>query len=77
MEFNLDELKKDHQTNYLAGALEKLLREEAEVQEMLDSDDTLHEMAAKELKYIQEKKDVIEKQLEDILEKNIKYRFII
>ena len=68
-DFDLNELKKDHNTNYLAGMLEKLLREEAEVREMLDSDETLHEMAGKELKYIQEQKEVIEKQIQDILDK--------
>jgi peptide chain release factor 1 len=69
MNFDLNELKKDHNTNYLAGMLEKLLREEAEVREMLDSDETLHEMAAKELKYIQEQKESITKQIQDILDK--------
>ena len=69
MDFDLNELKKDHNTNYLAGMLEKLLREEAEVREMLDSDETLHEMAAKELKYIQEQKEAITKQIQDILDK--------
>ncbi|MFA6000035.1 MAG: PCRF domain-containing protein [Candidatus Paceibacterota bacterium] len=68
-DFDLNELKKDHNTNYLAGMLEKLLREEAEVREMLDSDETLHEMAAKELKYIQEQKESVTKQIQDILDK--------
>lgn len=69
MNFNIEELKKDHNTSYLAGMLEKLLREEVEVREMLDSDETLHEMAAKELKYIQEQKDGVIKQIQDILDK--------
>ncbi len=67
---DLDELKKDHRTNYLALMLEKILREEAEVREMLASDETLHELASKELKTIQEEKERIEKQVEDILEKD-------
>ncbi|MBI3305598.1 PCRF domain-containing protein [Candidatus Nomurabacteria bacterium] len=66
---NLDEIKKDHRTSYLAVALEKLVREEREVREMLASDDTLHEMAAKELKFIQEERERIEKQVVDILDK--------
>lgn len=70
MTFNLDELKKDHRTNYLAGMLEKVLREEAEVREMLAGDDTLHEMAAKELKLLQEEKERLEKQVEEILDKD-------
>ena len=67
---NLDELKKDHRTNYLAIALEKLLREENEVREMLAGDDSLHEMAAKELKVIQEEKERLERQVEEILAKD-------
>ncbi|MDE2399841.1 MAG: PCRF domain-containing protein [Patescibacteria group bacterium] len=66
---DLEELKKNHNTNYLATSLEKLLREEAQVREMLDSDESLHELAGKELKTIQEEKERIEKQLQDILDK--------
>jgi peptide chain release factor 1 len=67
---NLEELKKDHRTNYLAAALEKLDREEKEVREMLASDDSLHELASKELKFIQEQRERIEKEVEDILAKD-------
>jgi peptide chain release factor 1 len=70
MTLDLEELKKDHNTSYLAGILERLNREEAEVREMLASDETLHEMAAKELKFIQEERERIEKQVQDILDKN-------
>ena len=70
MTLDLEELKKNHNTSYLASVLEKLVREEAEVREMLDSDETLHEMAAKELKFIQEEKERIEKQVQDILDKD-------
>ncbi len=70
MSFDLEELKKDHNTNYLATTLEKILREEAEVREMLDSDESLHELAAKELKTIQEERERIEKQIQDILDKD-------
>lgn len=70
MSLNLDELKKDHRTSYLAGILERLARQEAEVREMLDSDESLHEMAGAELKAIQEEKEGIEKQIEDILAKD-------
>jgi peptide chain release factor 1 len=67
---NLEELKKDHRTSYLAGMLEVLARKEAEVREMLAGDDTLHEMAAEELKGIQVEKESIEKQIQDILDKD-------
>jgi peptide chain release factor 1 len=70
MTFDLDELKKNHNTSYLAGVLERLAREEAEVREMLDSDESLHEMASKELQLIQEEKERTEKQIQDILDKD-------
>ncbi|MDP2788841.1 MAG: PCRF domain-containing protein [bacterium] len=70
MNFDLGELKKDHRTSYLAGMLEKFLREETEVREMLAGDETLHDIAAKELKEIQEQKEVVEKQIQDILDKD-------
>lgn len=70
MNLDLEELKKDHRTNYLATALEKVAREEAEVREMLASDETLHEMAAKELAVIQEEKERLEKQVQEILDKD-------
>jgi peptide chain release factor 1 len=69
MDMDIEELKKNHNTAYLANLLEKLNREEAEVREMLASDDSLHELAAKELKTIEEEKEKIEKQVEEILKK--------
>jgi peptide chain release factor 1 len=65
---DLDELKKNHDTSYLAGVLERLNLEEAEVREMLASDETLHEMATKELDFIQEERTRVEKQVQDILD---------
>ncbi|MFA5778405.1 MAG: PCRF domain-containing protein [Candidatus Paceibacterota bacterium] len=70
MSLDIDELKKDHRTSYFAGVLEKLAREEGEVREMLASDESLHEMAAKELKFIQEERERIEGQVKDILDKD-------
>jgi peptide chain release factor 1 len=70
MALDLEELKKNHNTSYLASVLERLAREEAEVREMLDSDETLHEMAAKELQFIKEEKERTEKQIQDILDKD-------
>ena len=69
MSLDIEELKKNHNTNYIAGLLEKLEREEKEVREMLDSDASLHELASKELKFIQEERERLEKQAEDILNK--------
>lgn len=64
----LSELKKDHKTAYLAESYEKLLREEEVVREMLASDESLHELAAKELELIQEQKDGVEQQIANIEE---------
>jgi len=66
---NLEELKKNHNTAYLAEALERLNRQEAEVRTMLESDDSLHDLAGEELKAIQTERENIEKQVEDILAK--------
>ncbi|KKQ77106.1 peptide chain release factor 1 [Candidatus Nomurabacteria bacterium RIFCSPHIGHO2_02_FULL_35_13] len=72
MNFNLDELKKNHKTSYLASILERLDKEEIEVREMLVKDITLKEMVDGELKSIQEQRDATEKQIQDILNKDIK-----
>jgi len=69
MSLDLEELKKNHNTSYLAGELDRLSREEGEVREMMAGDDAMHELASKELKYIQEQKEVLEKQIQDILNK--------
>ncbi len=69
MALDLEELKRNHETSYLAGEIERLNREEKEVRQMLDSDDTLHELAGKELQTLQEERERIEKQIEDILNK--------
>ena len=76
MNFDLEELKKNYNTSYLAGVLEGLLREEEQVREMLGGDDELHDMAAKELKSIQEQREGIEKQIQDILNKDIEEKEI-
>ncbi|MCM2339507.1 MAG: PCRF domain-containing protein [Burkholderiales bacterium] len=70
MNFDLEELKKNHNTSYLAGILERLNREEEQVREMMGGDDDLHEMASLELKSIQEQREVTEKQVQDILDKD-------
>lgn len=69
MSLNLEELKKNHQTSYLADMLERLNRQEAEVRQMLESDDSLHDLAAEELKALQIEREGIEAQVEDILAK--------
>ena len=46
------------------------MRQEAEVREMLASDDSLHDLAGEELKAIQAERELVEKQIEDILAKD-------
>ncbi len=65
----LSELKKNHQTSYLAESYEKLLREEEEVRKMLESDGSLHDMAAEELANIETQKEGIETQIKSIEDK--------
>ena len=71
MNFNLDELKRNHKTSYLAGILERLDKEEIEVREMLARYVSLKEMAEGELKSIQEQRENTEKQIQDILNKDM------
>ena len=68
MSLNLDELKKDHKTSYLAGVLERLEREENDVREMM-KDESLKDMAQTELDTLLEQKNATEKQIQDILDK--------
>jgi peptide chain release factor 1 len=68
---DLDELKKNHNTSYLAGILERLNKEENEVKDMLSKDENLKEMVDGELKNIQEQRNATEKQIQDILDKDI------
>jgi peptide chain release factor 1 len=64
---NIEELKKNHKTSYLAESYEKLLREEEEVREMLAGDESIHELAKKELEVVEEQKKGIEQQIREIL----------
>ena len=57
MNFDLEELKKNHNTSYLAGILERLNKEEAEVKDMLAKDENLKEMVDGELKNIEEQRN--------------------
>jgi len=68
MSLNLEELKKDHKTSYLAGVLERLEREENDVREMM-KDESLKDMAQAELDTLLEQKNATEKQIQDILDK--------
>ncbi|HNW71719.1 MAG TPA: PCRF domain-containing protein [Candidatus Paceibacterota bacterium] len=69
MTLNIEELKKNHDTSYLAGLLEHLEIEEKEVRLMLANDPSLKEMVDSEIKTLEEKRANIEKQVQDILNK--------
>jgi len=71
MVFKFRRIKKNHKTSYLAGILEHLNEQEKEIMEMLVKDNSLKEMAEVELKSIAEQKATTEKQIEDILKKDI------
>ncbi|MDE2188496.1 MAG: PCRF domain-containing protein [Patescibacteria group bacterium] len=65
--FNLDDLKKNHKTAFLADMYEKLLKDEAETLKMAE-DETMREMAEADLKSLAEQKKNIEDQVKAILE---------
>lgn len=66
---NIDELKQNPRTQYHAQELERLLREETESRELAESDPSLAEMAAEDLKKIAETRTMIETQIQEILDK--------
>jgi peptide chain release factor 1 len=64
---NLEELKKNHKTSYLALEYERLLKEEEKVNEMVSSDESLKELAVEEIQNINFQKEAVERQIEEIL----------
>lgn len=66
---DISELKQNPRTNYHAQELERLLREESEARELGESDPSLAEMAADDLKRIIETREMIESQIKEILDK--------
>jgi peptide chain release factor 1 len=70
MTFDLEEIKKNYKTSYLAGLLEVAIKEESDAIEMLKSDPSLKEIVENELMSINEQKNTLEKQIQDILDKD-------
>lgn len=70
MTLDLEQLKKDHKTNYFALEYERLLSEEKKVNEMIKEDESLRDLANEELQNIISQKEIIEKQLEEIIKKD-------
>ncbi len=67
MELDLEKLKKNKKTEYLATLYGKLLTEENEVLSMRATDSGFEDLAKEELLNIQTQKDAILKQIEEIL----------
>lgn len=65
---DLDSLKKNHKTQYLATEYERLLKQEEEVQAMVASDPSMKEIADEELIAITVQKNAFEEQLKAIEE---------
>ncbi len=64
---NIEELKKNHKTSYLATQYEHLCREEDKVMTMINEDESMRELAEEELQNIKFQKEGIERQVEEIL----------
>ena len=64
---DLDALKKNHKTSYLAEMYEKLVKEEEETQSLIFSNPDMASLAQDELESIKIQKEAIEKQIEAIL----------
>ena len=71
MNFDLDELKKDHKTSYFALEYERLLGEEKKVLDMVEQDASLRDLADEEIQNIKFQKEAVERQLEEIMKADI------
>jgi len=63
---DLEQLKKDHKTSYFAEEYERLLNEEKKVNEMVEQDESLKELAEEEIQNIKFQKEAIERQIEEM-----------
>ena len=67
MDSNLAKYKENIKTSYLADSLIALQKQEEELRELLVSDPSMHDMAEEELKHIEEQKQALIAQMDDIL----------
>ncbi len=65
---NLEEIRNNHKTHYLAGQYESLLKQEEETREILSGDDSMREIATEELSRIEIEKKTIEETIQKILD---------
>lgn len=67
---DLDKYKQNPKTQYLADSLERLLKEEEDIL-VLMKDEAMKEMAEGDLKNVQEQKDALIAQMEEILKEDV------
>jgi peptide chain release factor 1 len=66
-ELNIDELKKNHKTAYLAGEYERVSAEEKSIHEMLAVDPEMAQVAEEELEVLKEQREAIARQLTEMM----------
>lgn len=66
MNFDLEELKKNHKTSYLANEYERLLAEEKNLSDMVKEDESMKELAIEEMQNITFQKEGLERQIEEM-----------
>lgn len=64
---DLDKFLNNSKTSYLAQEYKRLLNQEEETKQMIEADPTLRDLAYSEFESIKLQKDVLQKQMEDIL----------
>jgi len=68
LDFDLEEYKKNPKTSYLAQEYEGILHQENQTKTMMETDVSLRELAQEEMVEFKEKKKILQKQIEDIIE---------
>lgn len=63
---NLEELKKNPKTQYIAEEYERILKQEEDVKSLAESDESMRELAEDELKSFEEQKKSLEEQIKAI-----------
>jgi len=67
MDIDIQKLKRNHKTAYLASELERIAKKEIELKETAQVDESLKELAGEELAELQTERSGIEGQIENIL----------
>ncbi len=67
---DLEKFRKNHKTAYLADEYSRLLKSEEETKALIESDPEIAEMAEGDLSQIEKQKEMVGKQMEDILLKD-------